>query len=173
MKNKVVGRIVLVSVLMIVLLAPFSAALAAPPESWYWEGSGTDPGLVDCGDFIIDGEWTAWERGTDFFDNDGNWTGTTIHYHFLGKLTNRNTGLTIRDEGYVNVKVDPAANTQTEVGLIWNLNVPEHGVVALDAGNLVWDTTDMTTWEILHEGGPHQVLHGLDVVETLCTYMEG
>ena len=170
MRSKAVVRMVLVSLLIILALAPFSAAWAAPPEGWYWEGSGTDPGLVDCGDFIIDGQWTAWERGTDYFDNDGKWTGTTIHYHFLGKLTNRNTGLTIRDEGYETIKIDPDSNTVMEVGLIWNLNVPGQGVVALDAGNLVFD---MDTLEILHEGGPHQVLHGLDVVETLCTYMEG
>ena len=174
MDKKIVVRTTLVTLLAMVLLAPFSAALASPPpESWYWEGSGTDPGLLDCGNFIIDGEWSAWERGRVFFDNDGNPVGINLHYHFLGKLTNRATGLTVRDERSFTVKVDFANHTQTVSGAIWNLNVPGHGVVALDAGTLVFDTT---TLEILHEGGLHQVLHGLDVWGpdgVLCTYMDG
>lgn len=171
MKKKVLGRIVVVSVLIMLLLAPFSTALASPPERWYWEGSGSDPGNIDCGDFVIDGQWSSWERGTNFFDNDGNLTDTKIHVHFLGKLTNHNTGLTIRDDGYLTIKIDYIANTETDAGLFWSLNVPGHGVVALDAGNLVWDTA---TGELLHEGGPHQVLlDGLDVDATLCTYLRG
>jgi hypothetical protein len=168
MRN-VSGRFAVVTVLLMLLLVPFAVALANPPEGWYWEGSGTDPGLIDCGDFIIDGEWSAWERGKTFFDKDGNVVRENIHYHFLGKLTNRTTGLTIRDEGYSNAKIDYVANTQTSSGVIWNLNVPGHGVIALDAGTVVFD---MDTWEMLHEGGPHQVLHGLDVVDALCSYLE-
>jgi hypothetical protein len=56
MKNKVLGRTVFLTVLLTLLVTPFTTALAIPPESWYWEGSGTDPGLVDCGSFFIDGE---------------------------------------------------------------------------------------------------------------------
>lgn len=167
--NGVIRRFSGVVVLLILLLAPLSAALANPPESWYWEGSGTDPGLVDCGDFVIDGEWSAWERVRSFSDNDGNVVRVKSHYHFLGKLTNRVTGLTIRDEGYTNVTIDVDANTTRSSGIVWNLNVPGQGVIALDAGTLVFD---MDSWDILHEGGPHQVLHGLDVVEVLCTYLE-
>lgn len=168
MDKKVVVRIAFVAVLAMALLAPFSAALASPPESWYWEGSGTDPGPVDCGDFFIDGEWSAWERGRVFFDNEGNPAGVNLHYHFLGKLTNRATGLTVRDEAYFNAKIDLDNNMEMQVGLIFNLNVPGHGVIVLDVGNVTFDTT---TWEILHEGGPHQVLHGLYV--DLCDFMGG
>lgn len=173
MFNKIVTRIALSIVLFMLIAAPFSAALASPPGSWYWEGSGTDLPLVDCGNFVIDGEWSAWERGRDFFDQDGNLTRTIINYHFLGKLTNRETGQTIRDEGRWTVKIDDDSKTVMQVGLILNLNVPEHGIVALDVGNLVFD---LETMELLHEGGPHQYFYGLDVWGpdgVLCTYLEG
>lgn len=173
MLNRIVRRIGLVTVLFMLMTAPFSAALANPPESWYWEGSGTDPAVADCGSFVIDGEWSAWERGRELFDQDGSWRGTIINSHFLGKLTNRETGQTIHDDGYVTVRINPDSGTVTNVGLVWNLNVPGHGVVALDAGSLVFD---LTTLEVLHEGGPHQVLHGLDVWGpdgVVCTYLAG
>jgi hypothetical protein len=171
MKSKVLGRTVFLTALLALLFVPFSAALAISPESWYWEGSGSDPGLIDCGSFFIDGEWSAWERGSLFFDSDGSLARVAIHHHFLGMLTNRDTGLTVRDEGYFNVTIDVDANMQTLTGIRWNLNVPGEGVIALDAGTLVFD---MATWEILHEGGPHQVLHGLVNPEAaLCSTMEG
>jgi hypothetical protein len=168
MKKKALGRIIVTAVLLTLLLAPFSAALANPPDRFYVEGSGSNPELVDCGSFFIGGKFNVWIRGTNFFDNDGNLISTSIHIHFVGKLTNRDTGLTIRDESFVNQTIDVASNTLKETGLIYNLNVPGYGVIALDVGTLVWD---LTTGEILFEGGPHQVLHGLDL--DLCTYMGG
>ena len=171
MNNKVLGRTVFLAVLLALLLTPFATALAISPESWYWEGSGSDPGLVDCGSFLIDGQWSAWERGSLFFDGDGNLVRVAIHHHFLGMLTNRDTGLTVRDEGYFNVTIDVDANTLTQNGVIWNLNVPGQGVIVLDVGTLVFDRA---TWDILHEGGPHQVLHGLvDPEAALCSALEG
>lgn len=173
MLSRIVRRMALTTVLFMLIAAPFSAAFANPPERWYWEGAGTDPALVNCGDFVIDGEWSAWERGRNFSDRDGSWTGTIVNYHFLGTVTNRETGQTIRDEGYFTSRIDPDSNTVMEAGLGWNLNVPGHGVVALSAGSLVFDAN---TLEILHEGGPHQVLDGLDVWGpngVLCTYLEG
>jgi hypothetical protein len=86
-------------------------------------------------------------------------------------LTNRDTGLTIRDEGYFNITIDLEANAGTQSGVSVNLNVPGQGVIALDVGTVV---IDRATWDILHEGGPHQVLHGLVNWGTaLCNALEG
>jgi hypothetical protein len=64
------------------------------------------PFLYDCGDFVIDGEGSTRERGKDFFDRDGNYQGAVVNSHFLGKLANRETGLTVREEGSVTLKID-------------------------------------------------------------------
>lgn len=170
MTKRALGRMILYLTLIILLLAPFAGAWAMPPVRWGFENAGTDPGLIDCGDFFIDGSFWLRVRGTDFFDEDGNLTRSNAHVQFRGELTNRDTGLTVRDDRTFTETFDPEGSTLRVAGLVWSLNVPGHGVIALDAGTV---TFDLATGEILHEGGPHQVLHGLNVNESLCTAMAG
>ena len=42
------------------------------PEKFEWEGSGKDPELLNCGDFVIDGEWSEWDKWREFYDEEGN-----------------------------------------------------------------------------------------------------
>lgn len=104
-----------------------------------------------------------------FYDRNGNPVRSQLHFTYTGTLTNSRTGQSFSDRPDPQLYVfDFEDQTLTVTGLIFSINVPGEGVVALDAGKIVFDSAN--NFEIIFQSGPHHLLsQGYEInLEQLC-----
>jgi hypothetical protein len=93
---------------------------------------------------------------------------TSLHVQRHGVATLTANDKTLTSNFSAMIFLDPTTTVAKVVGTVYNIQVPGHGNVLLDAGNIIMDfSTDPAT--VLHEGGPHQQFSG--DVAALCDYL--
>ena len=126
-----------------------------------------DEAVGNCGGFHILASGNGTLRETLYFDNDGSPARLHVQARYVGTLTNSATGRTVTDATDVlHVFVDLQRQTETYVGVFFNVNVPGEGVVALEVGRYVVESgTDISFIK-----GQFQVSEGGSPV--LCSALE-
>jgi hypothetical protein len=154
-----------VSIPAMILLAVCLAgpAAAAPPERTTFTEEGSN--IVECGAFMIVQDFTIVAREKVFFDRQGNPIRVIANIVWDGTLTNTTTGFTVRDNAAWTFFLDFRTEIAREAGLIWNLNIPGQGIVALDAGTITYYPDGSVEYS-----GPHQVFEEGEAL--LCSVMD-
>lgn len=151
------------AVLAVVMLGGIGAAgaLADPPakdvffNSFTFEDTWTCPGLT-----IV--------QHNEERDTVTEFSPTKLRVQRHGVATLSANGKTLTSNFSAKIFLDPTTTVAKVVGTVYNIQVPGGGLVLLDAGNVVIDSsTDPPT--VLLMGGPHQQFSG-DVGE-LCAYL--
>ena len=121
--------------------------------------------LAKCDGFkVIESSQGPFLRITEFFNAEGDLTRVAFHESIPDDTyTNSVTATAFTDGAIINIELDLTEGTVQEAGLIFKLTIPGGGSVLIEAGTVVYD---FETEEILHIGGPHQVLDG--DFEDLC-----
>ncbi len=162
---------------LLVLLTTTPAFATKPVVTDTFEDTITDAVLATCGtgdaafDIIENAVVTGIEK--TFYDRDGTPVRSQLHFTYAGTLTNVRTGESFSDRPDPQLYVfDFADETLTVTGLIFSINVPGEGVVALDAGKIVFDAAN--DFEILFQSGPHHLItDGFEYdFEQVCAALE-
>jgi hypothetical protein len=143
---------------LVVMLAMASRALAAPPETTRDTFSGTAP-FAECEGFDIIVNFTVTVQDTRFFDSSGALVRQQIRTRGTGELVNTVTGKTETGSSPNMIIYDYRAGTFTAVGLTSHNNVPGEGIVALEAGKIVFpgfDEFGAPIGEPIFVAGPHE-----------------
>lgn len=115
-------------------------AHAGGPESERFDFAYDGEPMADCGGFEILLYGAGTSHLTWFRDRDGAPRRVTLHGHYSGMMVNPLNGNTLFDAPSVAmVTLDVQSGVQTSVGTYWNVTVPGRGVIALEAGRLVFD----------------------------------
>jgi hypothetical protein len=141
-----------------VVIALASSATAAPPETTRDTFSGTAP-FAECEGFDIIVNFTVTVQDTRFFDNSGTLVRQQVHMRGTGELVNTVTGETETGSSPNMIIYDYRAGTFTSVGLTAHNNVPGEGIVALEAGRIVFpgfDEFGAPIGEPIFVAGPHE-----------------
>lgn len=164
----------LAAVLVFAALAVGTApASAVPPARETASFEITDFPVGSCGAFNILGNAEVTLRTTTFFDGGGNPTLVEVYVERRGNFVNSITGSAVTDFGTFTIFLDFQRGTQAWIGVVFHVNVPGEGVVALDAGSIVVSLdADVGTYfamaetiGVVFEGGPHELFNSL---EPLC-----
>ena len=126
---------------------PEATSQGRPPVRHTSEFTLTDEVVGNCGGFQIIANGSGTTRETLYFDHDG----LPIRLHFQGMantaLSNPLTDKTVYDTPSVaHIFVDFQRQTETHVGLFFNINVPGEGTVALEVGRYVVDVNGNITF---------------------------
>jgi hypothetical protein len=143
---------------LIAMFALASPAPAAPPETTRDTFSGTAP-FAECEGFDIIVNFTVTVQDTSFFDNSGALVRQQVHMRGTGELVNTVTGKTETGSSPSMTIYDYRAGTFTAVGLTTHNNVPGEGIVALEAGKIVFagfDEFGAPIGEPIFVAGPHE-----------------
>ncbi len=175
MRHTLFRNVLLAGVLALLTTTP--AFAAKPVVTDTFEDTITDEVLATCGtgdaafDIIENAVVTGIEK--TFYDRDGTPVRSQLHFTYAGTLTNVRTGESFSDRPDPQLYVfDFEDETLTVTGLIFSINVPGEGVVALDAGKIVFDTAN--NFEIIFQSGPHHLItDGFEYdVEQVCAALE-
>jgi hypothetical protein len=132
------------------------AALATPPDtgSFSVEGHDIDEGAsVACG-FPVQEDITGTRTFQVLRDAAGN--PIRVQLHTVAEGTFSANGITLRQIERGQIFIDLQEGTDTEVGLIFRVFLPEGGTVIADVGRLIFDAQG----NVIFEAGPHPALHG-------------
>ena len=126
-----------------------------------------DDAVGNCGGFHILARGNGTLRETLYFDDDGSPARLHVQARYGGTLTNSVTGKTVTDAtDVIHVFVDLQRQTETYVGVFFNINVPGDGVVALEVGRyVVASGTSITFYK-----GQFEVSEG--GLQVLCSALE-
>jgi len=117
-----------------------NAACAAPPLHERFDFAYEAEPMASCGDFIILADGAGITHLTTFFDAKGVPQRVTLHGNYSGLMTNPLNGKTLADAPSVPfVTLDLRSGVETSVGTYWNVTLPGHGVIVVEAGRLVFD----------------------------------
>lgn len=146
---------VLVLAAALASVAGASVAGAVPPERFTEEFDDQFTDTESC-DFPIDLRFVGSIDFTLFFDRDGNLVRVQGIGSDVGTATNPANGKTATGVDHW-LQVERIESGEFAVlGLFFHLNFPGAGIVLIDAGNVTFDAEG----NIIHLGGPHQVLEG-------------
>jgi hypothetical protein len=140
-------------------------ASAGPPETDSFEFVDEFTDVEACG-FPIDFRFVGDGSERRFFDQAGNLRRVTIKFSDNGTATNPANGKSASGHDSWTVIVDfedGVPDTVTLPGLTFHFNVPGAGIVLIDAGRVVFDSTG----DVVVLNGPHQFLEG--DFSRLCT----
>lgn len=151
--------------LLLVTLVPVSTAIAAEPVMFTNQFEFTD--VFDCGAFLAIEESVQVNRVTIFFDNEGNPVSRQNHIQFRGIITNSVTGKSEVDRADLTVFIDFVEGTVTFAGKTFLLTAPEEGIVAQDAGKIVFDADGNVTFV----AGTHDLFLG-DLGAGVCAAVD-
>jgi hypothetical protein len=164
MKSIRLTKVLLVGMVVLMTLLPAGAVYAKPPdqettvERWDWPILQCPAGFEVWGDEIVK------TRTMDFYDGEGNWTRTRIHYNFTGVWYNHDHPEIWLEEnpGTYTVIVDKEGETVV-VGLVQSLQLPDGGApIFFGAGRLEFNSEgDLVFW-----AGPNDFIAG--DVAALC-----
>lgn len=119
--------------LMALVLAAVTPALATPPEMVTIPISGSFV-LAECDGFDVIDDYSGWVTLKDFYDNDGNLVRSTYHGLTHDVVYNSVTGYEVSYSYAVNRTIDPAINEYFIRGMAFNITVPGYGIVYFDSG---------------------------------------
>lgn len=160
MSRPVLGRplrqlIVLTMATALAVLAP-TAALATPPETFRipHEDTFIDEGASAACGFDVVFEVSGIQTIQILYDAAGNPIRYQIHGNIQGTVSAN--GITLREIEHGQTFIDLTDGSQTLVGLIFRVFLPDGGTVIADVGRLVFDAEGNVTFE----AGPHPALHG-------------
>jgi hypothetical protein len=100
-------------------------------------------------------------------------THLVVHINSKATFTNLATGFSIDDNGawmeIVHFDGQGNAENVTVIGSLYRITIPGQGIVAQDTGIITYNPA---TGEVLFEGGPHEVFHGV-VGPDYCSLLSG
>ena len=140
--------------IIMIILVPLSAVLAIPPTTTVEEFHLVEEVLADCGDFLVFADTDYKVTTKEFFDNDGNLKEIRVYYSLTnGLVYNSEYPEMYLPEGpdHAMFRIDPGTGIIDESGLALHLNIPGHGIIAIDAGKAILNPD----WSIIWERGPH------------------
>jgi hypothetical protein len=137
------------------LLAP-TAALATPPDTFRIPHQDTfiDEGASAACGFDVLFEVSGIQTIQVLYDAAGNPIRVQVHGNIQGTVTAN--GITLREIEHGQTFYDLTDGSQTLVGLIFRVFLPDGGTVIADVGRLVFDAEG----NVIFEAGPHPALHG-------------
>ncbi len=125
------------AVLLLLTFVPVSTAIAAEPLRFTVQFDFAD--VIDCGTFTAIDEGVQVNRVTIFFDNEGNPVGAQTHLKLRAIVTNLTTLKSAVDSADFTFFEDFAEGTGTVAGTALRTTAPGEGIVAKDAGKIVFD----------------------------------
>jgi hypothetical protein len=139
----------------IAVLAP-TAALATPPDTIRipHEDTFIDEGASAACGFPVLADISGVQTIQFLYDAAGNLIRLQIHGNDEGTFSAN--GITLRQIERGQIFIDLIEGTDTEVGLILRVFLPDGGTVIADVGRLVFDAEG----NLIFEAGPHPALHG-------------
>ena len=137
------------------VLAP-TAALATPPDTFRipHEGTFIDEGASAACGFPVLVEFSGVQTVQVLYDAAGNPVRLQIHGN--GEATFSANGITLREIERGQIFIDLVEGTETDIGLLFRVFLPDGGTAIADVGRLVFDAEGNLTFE----AGPHPALHG-------------
>jgi len=147
------------------------SASAGPPDHFVQASDESFEFTVDCGTFEAHVAGTFSDRFTVFFDADGNVTRFTEFVSAPRDVwTNTTTGKSVVVRGHFVQAHHRIAGTdefdRTVTGFRYIVNQPGSGVTIKDAGRIVYEDLDESTWRDL--AGRHDFADGALIEPTLC-----
>jgi hypothetical protein len=149
-------KLILVSMAAaIAVLAP-TAALATPPDTIRipHEDTFIDEGASAACGFPVLADISGVQTIQFLYDAAGNLIRVQIHGNTEGTFSAN--GITLRQIERGQIFIDLVEGTDTEVGLLFRVFLPDGGTVIADVGRLVFDAEG----NVIFEAGPHPALHG-------------
>jgi hypothetical protein len=146
-------------------------ASASPPDRFVEASKEDFEFTVDCGTFDAHVAGTVTDRITVFFDSEGEVTRfTQVVSAPRDVWTNVETGESIVVRGHFVQHHDrvPGTNAfdRTVTGFRYMVNEPGRGVTIKDAGRIVYDDLEESTWRDL--AGRHDFADGTLIEPTMC-----
>lgn len=151
-----------------------STALAAPPERFHSDESGSEPGFVHCDGFDIDLATTSGESFTVYFDGSGDVVKVLVRTRARDVFTNTVTGKVVVNRGVFQQLFVRIGNTDefthSLTGYRFMATDPGRGVVIQDVGRIefVGDQED-----IVFLAGQHHVPDDENAEEVFCAALSG
>jgi hypothetical protein len=145
------------------------SALAAPPEKFHTEDSGSEPGFIHCDGYDIDLETTGTEDFTVYFDGSGEVVKALVRSRATDVFTNSVSGKTVVNRGVFQqlfVRIgDTEEFTHSLTGYRFMGTSPGEGVVLQDVGRIeyVGDQED-----IVFLAGQHHVPDDANAEAVFC-----
>ena len=150
-------------------LAWAGTALAAPPERFSLEMSGSEPGFVHCDGYDIDLDTTGGENFTVYFDGSGEVVKVLVRSRARDVFTNTVTGKVVVNRGVFQqlfVRIgDTDEFTHSLTGYRFMANVPGRGVVLQDVGRIEYVGEQE---DIVFLAGQHHVPDGPEAEAVFC-----
>jgi hypothetical protein len=116
------------------------SALAAPPERFHQDDSGSEPGFIHCDGYDIDLDTTGSEDLTVYFDGSGEVTKVLVRSRAIDTFTNTVTGKIVVNRGVFQqlfVRIgDSDEFTHSLTGYRFMGTSPGQGVVLQDVGRI-------------------------------------
>jgi hypothetical protein len=160
MSRQLLGRpmrklIVIGIAVALAVLAP-TAALATPPDTIRipHEDTFIDEGASAACGFDILFEVSGIQTIQVLYDAAGNPIRVQVHGNIEGTFSAN--GITLREIERGQLFIDLVEGTETNVGLVFRVFLPDGGTVIADVGRLVFDAEG----NVIFEAGPHPALHG-------------
>jgi hypothetical protein len=156
----------------ILLLAFSFTAQAAKPVVWSDEFPDLFV-LAECDGFDVMDDTYNFVSGKDFFDKDGNWIRTQMHWKALDYLYSSKypEGLILTGTASVMVRFWAGENGedfQSVQGLNIGIIVPGYGPLFYEAGKIVFDWNGP---EVVFAAGKHKDWN-FGEIEALCNYFD-
>ena len=150
-------------------LAWAGTALAAPPERFHFDGSGSEPGFVHCDGYDIDLDTTHSESFTVYLDGSGEVVKVLVRLRATDVFTNTVTGKVVVNRGVFQelfVRIgDTDEFTHSLTGYKFMANSPGRGVVIQDVGRIEYVGEQE---DIVFLAGQHHVPDGPEAEEVFC-----
>jgi hypothetical protein len=141
-----------IGLLMIVtLLAGAMPTLAAPPERFTSQDSGSYI-VAECDGFDVIDEYSGWFTITDFYGENGDLQHSSFHATMHDRIYNSETGFEVKNTYAFNQAIDPDTNEFFIRGLAYNITVPGYGIVYFDAGLGIFALVDSEFVELKFSG---------------------
>ena len=137
------------------VLAP-TAALATPPDTFRipHEDTFIDEGASAACGFDILFEVSGIQTIQVLYDAAGNPIRVQVHGNIEGTVSAN--GITLREIERGQIFIDLVEGTETDVGLVFRVFLPDGGTVIADVGRLIFDAEG----DVIFEAGPHPALRG-------------
>jgi hypothetical protein len=137
--------------MIVTLLAGAMPTLAAPPERFTSQDSGSYI-VAECDGFDVIDEYSGWFTITDFYGENGDLQHSSFHATMHDRIYNSETGFEVKNTYAFNQAIDPDTNEFFIRGLAYNITVPGYGIVYFDAGLGIFALVDSEFVELKFSG---------------------
>ncbi len=160
------GKLLIVTLIVILTLIPIGSASAVKPVKYVWEEPFLGEWFANCGDYDLLGDSVYKWSISEYYDRDGNLVEIRGHLVITNsKVYNSEHPEISLPEGpdHIYFWVDPDTGIMTQSGLALKVNVPGYGIVAIDVGRIIFDVFPNYIWE----RGKHMYFKG--ELDALCS----